>query len=268
MLIKEEALRHWIDHFYGYGSWDSSIWFIGYEESGGDLPEEVAEKLDYFMSAHRSANEPVLCNIRDLYRKVTFRVSGPRGKLFSDFYEHRFGANAVQHGFWKNMIAFVHGYKNETLPDLLGYQKKSFAQPSSREALIQLYPLPAHNHAWYYSWLDLPELDFLKSRTSYQEHLFESRMNTILQKINQHKPELVLFYGMDNIQSLKTAVQQFFSSAKFNLSKAIKKVVPQYHRADVNGTKLLITTQIPGLRHNRVGTGFDWFEFGMRVTSS
>jgi len=30
---------------------------------------------------------------------------------------------------------------------------------------------------------------------------------------------------------------------------------------------MLITTQIPALRHNRIETGFDWGEFGKKVKS-
>jgi len=48
MLIEEKALNHWIDNFYGYGSWQARFWFIGHEESGGDVPEEVAEKFNSF----------------------------------------------------------------------------------------------------------------------------------------------------------------------------------------------------------------------------
>ncbi len=53
MLIEEKALKHWIDHFYGYGSWQARFWFVGYEESGGDVPEEVAEKLSTTFISYR-----------------------------------------------------------------------------------------------------------------------------------------------------------------------------------------------------------------------
>lgn len=263
MLIQEKSLQHWIDHFYGYGSWQAKFWFVGYEESGGDLPEEVAEKLNYFDRAHATATQPVLCDIRELYRNIAFRVEGPRAKLFSTFYDHRFDKHAVQHGFWKNMAAFVYGYKNKKLPDLLEYQRKSFA--TTQEALIQLYPLPAHNHAWYYAWLDLPQLPYLKTRVAYEASVYDKRIQSILKSIEQHKPELVVMYGMENINALKASVQDFFPDVKFKTAKAIKHVVPPYHRADFDGTTLLITTQIPGLRHRRVETGFDWYEFGKTV---
>ena len=273
MLIEEKALKHWIDHFYGYGSWHAKIWFVGYEEGGGDLPEEVAEKFNYFYNVHASTTQPTLCDIRELYRHVTFRVDGPRAGKFANLNDHRFGKNATLHGAWKNLIAFVHGYKNclpasqENLLELLTYQQNSFALHSMpTEALIQLYPLPStHNHAWYYSWLDQPQFPFLKNRTLYQEHLFSIRMQGILDNLSAHKPEVVLMYGMDNINALKKSVIDFFPEAKFNMVKATKQQIPQYHRADFKGTTLLITTQVPTLRHKRIETGFDWQEFGKIV---
>ena len=268
MLIEEKALKYWIDNFYGYGSWQARCWFIGYEESGGDTPEEVAEKLNYFYDLH-APNAPTLCDISELYRHVAFRVDGPRAAKFSNLDDHRFGPHATLHGLWKNLIAFVHGYQNEKLPDLLTYQKNAFALPSApNEALIQLYPLPAHHHAWYYGWLNLPQFPFLKSRALYQEYVYASRMHSILENISVYKPEVVLMYGMDNINLLKTSVQEFFPAANFRMVKGTKRQIPQHHRTDFNGTTLLITTQIPALRHNRIETGFDWYEFGKLLKST
>lgn len=265
MLIQKEVLAHWIDHFYGYGSWQARFWFIDYEESGGDAPEEVAEKLNYFYNSH-SSNSPALCDIRELYRQVAFRIEGPRAEKFATFHDHRFGRNATLHGEWKNLIAFVHGFQSKKLPDLLSYQKNSFASISAPvETLITLYPLPAHNHAWYYAWLDLPQLPFLKSRASYEDQVYPPRMHTILQNISFYRPDVVLMYGMDNINSLKKSVHDFFPAAKFKMVKSVKHQIPQHHRADFNGTTLIITTQIPALRHNRIESGFDWYEFGKLV---
>lgn len=268
MLIDEQALKYWIDNFYGYGSWGAGIWFVGYEEGGGDTPEEVAEKINYFHNTHISNPQPTLCNIRELYKHVTFPIDGPKADLFTNLYQYRFGKNATQHGSWKNLIAFAHSFQNRKLPNLLNYQKNVFAQsPGNNEALLRLYPLPAHNHAWYYSWLDMPNLGFLKSRVAYQEHVYLNRMNRILQNISEHGPELVLMYGMNNINKLKEFVQSFLPEVKFKMIKAIKQQIPQHHRADLKGTTLEITTQIPALRHNRVETGFDWQAFGESVRS-
>jgi hypothetical protein len=266
MLIEEKALKHWIDHFYGYGSWHAKIWFVAYEDGGGELPEEVAEKLTYFKKLPTSA-DGVLCDIRELYQHVTYRDTGTKASWFTNHYDYRFGPNAQQSSVWKNLTAFVHGYKDEKLPDLLTYQQHTFASSASlREALIQFYPLPSpHNHAWYYSWLHMPALDFLKSRALYEEQVYPARINTLLTNIRTYKPEVVLMYGMNTINALKKSVQEFFPAAQFKMVKAVKQQIPQYHRADFNGTTLLITTQIPTLRHNRVETGFDWQELGKSV---
>ena len=93
-------------------------------------------------------------------------------------------------------------------------------------------------------------------------------MHCFLHNISVHKPEIVLMYGMNNINILKSAVQEFFPTAKFKMIKAVERKIPQHHRADFNETTMLITTQIPALRHNRIETGFDWQEFGRVVRSN
>jgi hypothetical protein len=272
MLIEDKVLKYWIDNFYGYGSWHARFWFVGYEESGGDIPEEVADKFNYFYN--QQLPDTRLCDIRELCRHVTFRVEGPRAEKFANLYDYRFGSHATLHGLWKNLIAFVHGYQNEELPDLITYQKNSFALPSPpNEAMIPLYPLPAHDHAWYYAWLDLPQFPFLKSRSLYQDHVYPGRMHTILENISMYKPEVVLMYGMDNINLLKKSVEEFFHITNFKMvraiiPKAIGRQIPQHHRTEFNGTILLITTQIPALKHNRIETGFDWYEFGKLVKAT
>lgn len=265
MLIKEDALKHWINHFYGYGSWQAKFWFVAYEEGGGDVPQEVADKLNYFYHFHAS-EDPALCDIHALYKKVNFTISGPRANLFTNLFDYRFGKHAVQHGTWKNLIAFVHGYQNKALPDLLAYQQKSLASVSGNsEALLRLYPLPAHNHAWYYNWLDMPGLPFLKSRADYQEHVFVNRVDHILNNMKTYKPKVVLMYEMNNIDRLKKSVQAFYPGTQFKMIKAIPRQIPQHHRADLPDTTLLITSQRPALRHNRIETGFDWEKLGKLV---
>lgn len=270
MLIQEKALKHWIDHFYGYGSWGARTWFIALEEGGGDTPEEVAEKVNYFYRTHSENPHSTLCDIRELYRHVSVNWEGPKASLFKNMFDFRFSDKAVLHGVWKNLIAFEHGHRHQDASDLLEYQKNAFASTSiGNEALIRLYPLPSpHNHAWYYSWLDLPQLTFLKRRELYQEHVFHARIQIILDNMNTYKPELVLMYGMENINTLKKSVQDFFPNANFKMVKTIKRQIPQHHLAHLNGTTLIITTQIPALRHNRIETGFDWEAFGRSIGSS
>src|SRR4051812_8937149 len=126
MLIEEKPLLHWINNFYGYGSWKAPFWFVAHEEGGGELPEEVADKINYFQQAH-SKPDGELADIRELYKHVAFRYEGPKAGTFNNMHEYRFDRNAIQHGVWKNLIAFVHGYKNKDAPDMLAYQKRNFS---------------------------------------------------------------------------------------------------------------------------------------------
>lgn len=267
MFIKAEPLQHWIDHFYGYGSWKAKVWFIAHEDGGGDLPEEVAEKLDYF-SAHFTAAEATLCDLREMYRHSSLWREGPKGTQFKNFHDYRFGPKAVLSGVWKNLITFAHTCQGHEPPDdILQYQRNKFAR--TNEALIKLYPLPSpNNHAWYYSWLDFPQFPFLKSREQYQAHVLPARLQSIVRNINLYKPRLVLMYGMENINVLKNSIQDHFPGLKFRSVQAVRMRIPPYHRAEINGTVILITTQIPALRHNRVETGFDWAAFGEAVKTT
>jgi hypothetical protein len=263
MAIDEKALKHWIEHFYGYGSWAARVWFIGYEEHGGETPEEVSEMLGYFGKAYHEATGPTLCDIRELHRHRAFRREGPKSDLYDNHFQYRFDSNAVLHGTWKNMTAFVHGYRNEKVFDVYAYQKEQFASQGGNEALIELYPLPSpHKHTWYYNWLDLPHLQFLRSRKLYQDFLYERRMNTILSNVATFSPDVVLMYGMDNINNLKTTIGNFFQGCKFKLVQASSNKIPQHHITSLGGTTMLITTQIPALRHNRQSSAFDWWAFG------
>ncbi|MEJ0033656.1 MAG: hypothetical protein WDO15_26450 [Bacteroidota bacterium] len=259
MLIKEKQLQHWLDHFYGYGSWKAKIWFVAYEEGGGDLPEDVADRLNYFYENHGNANDPTLCDIRELYKRVTARIEGPRSDMFKTLHDHRFGPDAIIHGAWKSLIGFCFGYRDKKLPDLLKYQQSLFTKDDI--ALIDLYPLPSpHNHAWYYSWLDMPAFSFLKRRKVYEQHVYESRIHGLSEKIKAHKPDVVVMYEMSNINELKNSFD-----SKFKMVKGTGQIIPQHHRTDLDGTTLIITTQIPTLKHGRPGTGFDWYEFGKSV---
>ena len=235
------------------------------KKAGVIYPKKLAKDLTTFTLCRMPMNQSYVTSEK-VYRRVAFRAEGPRSLKFSTLYDHRFGADATLHSAWTNLTAFEYGYREESLPDLLEYQQELFGAPSAHaEALIRLYPLPAHNHAWYYAWLGMPHLNFLKSRSLYQECLYPSRIQTILQNAIIYKPEVVLMYGMENINMLKESIKQFFSNAKFKTVKGVKRQIPQHHWAHLDRTTVVITTQIPALRHNLIETGFDWYEFGKLV---
>ncbi len=105
----------------------------------------------------------------------------------------------------------------------------------------------------------------LKTRKLYEEQVYQQRIQTILQKIQAHKPGVVLMYGMNNINQLKRSIQAFFENTGFTMVKGTKQEIPQHHRAQTINTTIVITTQTPALKHNRIDTGFDWARLGSSV---
>ena len=77
-----------------------------------------------------------------------------------------------------------------------------------------------------YSWLDLPQLGFLKTRAAYQEHVYPKRIDRILGTMSEHKPEVVVMYGMNNIDRLKKSVKTFYPGTKFQNGESGKASNP------------------------------------------
>ena len=40
-MLEPNVLEAYISNYYGYGNWQSDIWFVGMEEGGGKSLEEV-----------------------------------------------------------------------------------------------------------------------------------------------------------------------------------------------------------------------------------
>lgn len=262
--MQQNLLQHWIDSFYGYGSWSAPHWYISYEEDGGDTPEEVAEKIEFFGKRQSVGDD--LVDIRELYKVCTIPWDSNRLASLETLFDLRFGQQANSSTVWRNLSAFGHAWENEKFTDELEYQRHQFARKDrGREAWLKLYPLPAHSHAWYYAWLELPDLPFLKTRVTYEDHLFRTRLTKFVEGIRQYRPRLVLMYGMNNIQAIRQFIIASFPGTRFGSVKSTKLKIPSHHYTTIGNTMLVVTTQIPALRHQRVETGFDWAAFGSQL---
>lgn len=45
-MLDRAHLQDFMNRFYGYGSWDVELWFIGMEERGGNSMDEVERRLN------------------------------------------------------------------------------------------------------------------------------------------------------------------------------------------------------------------------------
>jgi len=269
MPLDPAKLQHWIDNFYGYGSWDAPVWFIGYEEGGGADYKEVEQKLDYFDINHKNSNGPTLCDIRSLHLAVKCHA-----KYYDTHGELRFTGThpngSKLQGTWGNLIRFVKGYCGKIYDSDLEYQKTSLAFPEKgNEALIELFPLPSPNkQVWYYGWLDIKDetlRPLLKTRKSYEDSLVENRLNSIKKMADQkiESLQIMVFYG---ISGKVNAIKDIFKSEgkfepfKINLSKSdsnntrIKNIQIYKYRS----IKIIICDTAPSSKKKIV----DWFELG------
>src|SRR4029077_12129475 len=175
--LDNALLGEYADKFFGFGSWDARIWFIGIEEAGGWKKEDVRARLDAWKQKRR-----------DLEDAPTFYPASGN---------HRWhGVSAGVQSTWKQLIRMLLVGRGERDTDdaILNYQRCHFGRTDGRECLAELLPLPSPNTTtWKYdNWSNL---SWLKTRSSYQNYLSLTRAFAIQQNIEKHHPKVVIFYA-------------------------------------------------------------------------
>lgn len=72
-MLTIEAVNHYFQHFYGYGSWDAKYWFVGLEEGSGTKGEnpKIFKKKCIKFYKNNSKNE-ILLDMR-LFQEEYYR---------------------------------------------------------------------------------------------------------------------------------------------------------------------------------------------------
>lgn len=194
-MINQDNINNYIENFYGYGKWDSSTWFIGIEEGGGNSEEEVNSRINSWIEYKTN-----LIDIRKHHINIGQSKYFIEGNLQST---------------WRKLIRVhlnirdSHNFDNGTIRDV---QQNKWGQSDSDNALIELFPLPSprHNDWKYNEWTNV---DYLISREKYSEHILESRIDFIKEKIKSHKPKIVIFYSKTHLHIWNKIVGQNFESS-------------------------------------------------------
>jgi len=194
MPLNSAKLQHWIDNFYGYGSWDAPVWFIGYEEGGGAY-SEVEDKLNYFYKPGNQNNG--LSDVKNMHHAIP-SSKNPTVNLGNLY----FGSKPKRQPTWARLNKFLEGYHQLPIP-----QPNKFinANPFAKSALIELFPLPHSkvNGKWEYasnSWVNHSHFtnssgqQWLLNRSSYESNVKQSRVINICNQYNKSNPEVVLCY--------------------------------------------------------------------------
>ena len=191
-MLNCDALKKYIENFYGYGNLDSNYWFIGIEEGATYTKEQIEEKIHGWVEKgcleiddcnghYRLCRQELYKRWLDKSKEVELQTTWKQ-EIRVFFYATKY-QEFFDNGFNENVIA--------------NYQKNKFGKLDGDMAIIELLPLPNQNvNKWAYDDIGCEvELPYLKSRKKYELHIEKDRIKWFKDKIYQCKPRNVIFVG-------------------------------------------------------------------------
>jgi hypothetical protein len=168
-----------IERFFGYGTWSAPVWFIGMEEGGGSSLAEVETRIETWRA--RGANE--LENLAEFHRAIGVT--------------RHFGGRPALQRTWAKLIHVLFGLRGEVADTerVRIYQATRLGRHGGETALIELLPLPSPStRDWLYR--EISDIPYLATRESYRQHVAPLRVWRLRERIAQHRPQVVIFYGV------------------------------------------------------------------------
>lgn len=168
-----------IKTFWGYGNLESDIWLVGMEEGYG---ESVDETLIKRLKA--TANGSVFDIVEDM--------------SFDPAHMKWFKIGAATQKTYRKFVFFLLYLQLGRAPrveEVREYQIKKFGRKSSDHAILELMPLPCKSTkkaVWIYEAFGMQGLS---SRKEYLKTYMPGRIEALRELIQQHKPQLVIFYS-------------------------------------------------------------------------
>lgn len=191
-MITSALLQNRIKNFWGYGSLEAPVWFIGMDERFD--PSESKEMLE---EQFRYAEDNIIGGM----------LNASRSKL--NEWKHLanmgpFLPGGVLQATWKYPIAlylYLQSGISLTIDERGGvikeYQRNILADADKKEtATLELSPLPCPStkeEDWLYGDSGLA---ILSSRKEYEKKCLPGRAEDLKKLIQIHKPQLIIFYSM------------------------------------------------------------------------
>jgi hypothetical protein len=184
-MITKEIIENRIKNWWGYGSFEAPVWFVGMEEGlGGTQPTELENRF-------LATDGKITMDIRKGMETVPLHIR----------------ALDEQQPLWDYQIALYLYLKNGTEPkqnERSDYQKRTFANIDVKEtACIDLMPLPSRGTKesdWFYAKYDDGNLN-LESRSRYLKKYKTARVEALKELINEHKPKVVIFCSLGYLRT-------------------------------------------------------------------
>lgn len=183
-MLDENLISQFAAKFFGYGTFDAPVWFVGMEEGGGNDIEQVAKRLAVW-------KERGCLDLEDL--EQYHRDFG-----VSKFWKQK---NPPTQPTWNKLIRLLLAAKSNTASDISltavkEYQREQLGKVGGTTCLLELLPLPSPSKKdwWYREWSEHPQL---RSRKAYEDWLIADRIHSIRSRIHEHQPAAVIFYGSE-----------------------------------------------------------------------
>lgn len=178
-MLDSSLLRDYIDTFIGYGDYQAKYWLVGMEEGGGGSLEEINKRFASWERHGRQELSDLMPHHID--SDLTHFVSSS-GKLQTT---------------WSQLIRVVLAIQGKSTnnEDVRAYQQSQLGRFGGDTCLLELMPLPSPNAGmWLYRQHSL--LPQLRSRNEYVKHYARLRALRLRQRIEEHRPAVVVFYSL------------------------------------------------------------------------
>jgi hypothetical protein len=161
-----EAFQDMAENSFGFGTWESSYWFLGPEQGMSKKENELSKRY----AAWRSLGSQELDDCLEFHRQI----EEPRWHC----------DNATPQRTWTRLISALVGYGAEGISDRISYQQKHWGRRpghaiEAETCVIELSGIAAHN------------LGVERDRKSY----LDSRLAKIDYEMRRQKPAFLVLYG-------------------------------------------------------------------------
>jgi hypothetical protein len=178
-MLDSATLEEFMSRFFGYGTWDAPLWFIGMEEGGGTSESEISSRLTKWSERGRKELEDLVSYSAELGITQWF---GPAARLQPT---------------WRSLARVLLGYEgiDETRKSLIQAQCARLGSEHGGAALLELLPLPSPGiRDWHYG--GMTDLSLLHDRATYTTQLLPLRAERLNERIRARQPRVVVCYGL------------------------------------------------------------------------
>jgi hypothetical protein len=178
-MFTDDLLEAFIRGFYGYGTYLAPLWFVGMEEGGGNDLREIEKRLDAWDTRGRLELEDLPSYHTEI--GITSNI-GPTPKLQTT---------------WTRLVR-VFLASQGAVPEsesIRTYQGSSLGTSRGQTCLVELLPLPSPDAKHWHNYSSHSALPYLKDRATYEKHVRPHRIVRLQEKLREHTPRWVVFYG-------------------------------------------------------------------------